>query len=72
MWSGDKRDGKGTFFYTSKKQRMDGEWLEDVCKCGTLTAFEHKKDGEWEKGMPKRQEKKENEKLHCIFWPILA
>lgn len=49
FWSNDKKDGKGTFYYSAKKQKMDGEWLEDICKCGTMVEFDTNNNEEWQK-----------------------
>jgi hypothetical protein len=61
MWSGDKKDGKGTFFYTTKNQRMDGEWLEDICKCGTLSENTDQSEGQREGGEGGKEGGEENE-----------
>merc|ERR1711907_41390 len=33
----DKKEGSGTFYYIARKKRLDGEWVEDTCKCGVMS-----------------------------------
>jgi hypothetical protein len=36
-WVDDLKEGKGTFFYESRNQRYDGEWVADQPKCGAIS-----------------------------------
>ena len=33
----DKKEGSGTYYYIARKKRLDGEWVEDTCKCGVMS-----------------------------------
>ena len=35
----DKKEGPGRFIYLKKRQMYEGEWLNDVAKCGSLVQF---------------------------------
>ena len=39
MWMNDMKEGPGRFYYRSKNQVYQGEWVLDVPKCGTLMAL---------------------------------
>eukprot|EP00297_Palpitomonas_bilix_P010175 CAMPEP_0113882090 /NCGR_PEP_ID=MMETSP0780_2-20120614/8745_1 /TAXON_ID=652834 /ORGANISM="Palpitomonas bilix" /LENGTH=289 /DNA_ID=CAMNT_0000869033 /DNA_START=127 /DNA_END=996 /DNA_ORIENTATION=+ /assembly_acc=CAM_ASM_000599 len=43
-WVRDMKEGQGTFFFYDKRQRLDGEWREDVSKCGEITDFDADED----------------------------
>lgn len=38
-YANDKREGPGVFFFYSKGQRYDGEWVDDRPKCGEISAL---------------------------------
>lgn len=40
MWANDKKDGPGTFYYTTRRQKMEGQWLNDISKFGTLSSYD--------------------------------
>jgi len=35
-WCKDMKEGKGSFLYKAKNQRYDGEWINNIAKCGIL------------------------------------
>lgn len=39
----DKKEGPGRFIYLKKRQMYEGEWLDDIAKCGTLVQFPNSK-----------------------------
>ena len=36
MWFNDKKEGPGKYVYLSKRLCLEGEWCDDISKCGTL------------------------------------
>mmetsp|Transcript_26785 Transcript_26785/g.43738 ORF Transcript_26785/g.43738 Transcript_26785/m.43738 type:complete len:405 (+) Transcript_26785:97-1311(+) len=36
-WCEDQKEGHGQYFYASSHQCYDGEWVDDIAKCGTVT-----------------------------------
>lgn len=47
-WLGGKREGAGIYFYKSKNKIYDGEWVNDIPKCGVYTSAEEFFDEETE------------------------
>jgi len=45
----DKREGAGIYYYKSKEKIYDGEWVNDLPKCGVYTSaaefFQEEKEG---------------------------
>eukprot|EP00736_Rhodelphis_marinus_P013819 Rmarinus@m.27852 len=40
MWRNDKKEGPGTYYYFDTRKRYDGEWYQDVAKCGSLSEID--------------------------------
>lgn len=36
MWLDDLKEGPGRYIYLKKRQCLEGEWSNDMPKCGTL------------------------------------
>ena len=36
-WVNDKREGKGSYFYSSKNKIFVGEWVDDMPKAGVYS-----------------------------------
>lgn len=47
-WLGGKREGAGIYYYKSKDKIYDGEWVNDIPKCGVYTSAEEFFDEEAE------------------------
>jgi len=39
-WLNDHQEGPGTYYYMSRKKRLDGEWAVGVSKCGIMSDFD--------------------------------
>eukprot|EP00002_Diphylleia_rotans_P006099 TRINITY_DN1540_c0_g4_i2.p1 TRINITY_DN1540_c0_g4~~TRINITY_DN1540_c0_g4_i2.p1 ORF type:complete len:139 (+),score=24.30 TRINITY_DN1540_c0_g4_i2:941-1357(+) len=39
-WFDNKKHGPGVFYYMSRGQRYDGEWVNDTPKCGSLSEMQ--------------------------------
>lgn len=37
QWLNNKKEGQGRFFYAATRKVYEGEWVEDVAKCGTYS-----------------------------------
>ena len=37
MWAEDKKHGPGRYFYMSTRKMYEGEWVNDVAKCGVFS-----------------------------------
>ena len=48
-WSGDKRNGRGSFFYASSGEKYEGQWLNgEKNGMGVYTyAYGDKYEGQW-------------------------
>eukprot|EP01028_Stygiella_incarcerata_P014451 TRINITY_DN961_c0_g2_i1.p1 TRINITY_DN961_c0_g2~~TRINITY_DN961_c0_g2_i1.p1 ORF type:complete len:834 (+),score=295.53 TRINITY_DN961_c0_g2_i1:160-2502(+) len=44
-WAFGKKEGPGKFFYLSKQKKYEGEWLNDVAKCGTISGLDSMEGG---------------------------
>merc|ERR1711907_776575 len=43
-WLNDYQEGPGTYYYMSRKKRLDGEWAVGVSKCGIMSDFDFADD----------------------------
>lgn len=39
QWANDLKNGSGRYYYTQLKRIYEGEWLQDIAKCGFLKDF---------------------------------
>ncbi|EER03355.1 morn protein, putative [Perkinsus marinus ATCC 50983] len=40
QWLNDKKEGSGRYYYRSRRKVMVGEWAEDMCRTGSVSAYE--------------------------------
>ena len=43
-WSDGKKHGKGIYFYIQRNQRYDGQWQDDIPKCGAMSEIDEDPD----------------------------
>jgi len=36
-WLADKKEGPGRYFYVTTRKMYEGEWVDDVAKCGVFS-----------------------------------
>ena len=39
-WANDKKNGSGKFFFLNKGQMLEGFWVNDINKTGSMTDFD--------------------------------
>ncbi|KAF4741836.1 MORN repeat containing [Perkinsus olseni] len=40
QWLNDKKEGPGRYYYRSRRKVMVGEWADDMCSAGSVSAYE--------------------------------